>query len=176
MSTAAAANSFLFLSLETNDCCRARPHASTPTVAAHPSDHPSPVAASPAAAGSRPPAYRRHPPARPPVRPPRPPPPPACPPVHAQPPPPPPIAAPPVHHLPPFFAASPDVAASPRRPPSPSSSTVVVAEPSKLLGPHARVLVSRNSDGYACAQNNLTGSVRVSQGPRINHLQPEPQD
>jgi hypothetical protein len=51
-----------------------------------------------------------------------------------------------------------------------------VAEPPKLLGPHAPVLVSKTSDGYACALNNLTGSVRVSQGPRINNLQPELQD
>jgi hypothetical protein len=51
-----------------------------------------------------------------------------------------------------------------------------VAGPPKLLGPHAHVLVSKTIDGYACAPNNLTGSVRVSQGPRINHLQPEPQD
>jgi hypothetical protein len=51
-----------------------------------------------------------------------------------------------------------------------------VAEPPKLLGPHAPVLVSKTSGGYACAPNNLTGSVQVSQGPWINHLQPEPQD
>jgi hypothetical protein len=51
-----------------------------------------------------------------------------------------------------------------------------VAEPPKLLGPHAPVLVSKTSDGYACAPDNLTGSVRVPQGPRINHLQPGPQD
>jgi hypothetical protein len=49
---------------------------------------------------------------------------------------------------------------------------VSVEEPPKLLGPHAPVLVSKTSDGYACAPNNLTGSVRVSQGPQINHLQP----
>jgi hypothetical protein len=48
-----------------------------------------------------------------------------------------------------------------------------VAEPPKLLGPHAPALVSKTSDGYACAPDNLTGSVRVPQGPRINHLQPE---
>ena len=53
---------------------------------------------------------------------------------------------------------------------------VFVAEPSKLLGPHAPALVSKTSDGYACAPDNLTGSVRVPQGPRINHLQPGPQD
>jgi hypothetical protein len=29
------------------------------------------------------------------------------------------------------------------------------------LGPHAPALVSRTSDGYACALDNLTGSVRV---------------
>jgi hypothetical protein len=52
----------------------------------------------------------------------------------------------------------------------------IVAEPPKLLGPHAPALVSKTSDGYACAPDNLTGSVRVPQGPRINHLQPEPQD
>jgi hypothetical protein len=52
----------------------------------------------------------------------------------------------------------------------------VVAEPPKLLGPHAPVLVSKTSDGYACAPNNLTGFVRVSQGPQINLLQPEQQD
>ena len=51
-----------------------------------------------------------------------------------------------------------------------------VAEPPKLLGPHAPVLVSKTSDGYACAPDNLTGSVRLSQGHRINHLQPEPRD
>jgi hypothetical protein len=52
----------------------------------------------------------------------------------------------------------------------------VVAEPPKLLGPHALVLVSKTSDGYACASDNLTISVQVSQGPRINHLQPRSQD
>jgi hypothetical protein len=51
-----------------------------------------------------------------------------------------------------------------------------VAEPPKLLGPHASVLVSKTSDGYACAPDNLTWSVRVSQWPRINHLQLGPQD
>jgi hypothetical protein len=51
-----------------------------------------------------------------------------------------------------------------------------VAEPPKLLGPPAPALVSKTSDGYACAPDNLTGSVRVSHGPRINHLQPGPQD
>jgi hypothetical protein len=51
-----------------------------------------------------------------------------------------------------------------------------VAEPPKLLGPHAPILVSKTSDDYACAPNNLIGSVRVSQGPQINHLQPRSQD
>jgi hypothetical protein len=51
-----------------------------------------------------------------------------------------------------------------------------VAEPPKLLGPHAPVLVSKTSDSYACAPNNLTGSVRLPQGHRINHLQLEPRD
>jgi hypothetical protein len=51
-----------------------------------------------------------------------------------------------------------------------------VEEPLKLLGPHVHALVSKTSDGYACAPDNLTGSVRVSQGPRINHLQPGSQD
>jgi hypothetical protein len=51
-----------------------------------------------------------------------------------------------------------------------------MAEPPKLLGPHAPALVSKISDGYACALDNLTGSVRVPQGPRINHLQLGPQD
>jgi hypothetical protein len=51
-----------------------------------------------------------------------------------------------------------------------------VAEPPKLLGPHAPALVSNTSDGYACAPDNLTGSVRVPQGPRINHLQQELRD
>jgi hypothetical protein len=51
-----------------------------------------------------------------------------------------------------------------------------VVEPPKLLGPHAPVRVSKTSDGYACAPDNLTGYVRVSQGPRINHLQPGSQD
>lgn len=51
-----------------------------------------------------------------------------------------------------------------------------VAEPPKLLGPHAPVLIPRTSNSYAYAPNNLTGSVRVSQGPRINHLQPGSQD
>jgi hypothetical protein len=57
-----------------------------------------------------------------------------------------------------------------------SSKNTSVAEPPKLLGPHAPALVSKTSDGYACAPGNLTGSVRVPQRPRINHLQPEPQD
>jgi hypothetical protein len=52
----------------------------------------------------------------------------------------------------------------------------IMAEPSKLLGPHAPILVSKTSDGYACAPDNLTGSVRVPQGHRINHLQPGSQD
>jgi hypothetical protein len=51
-----------------------------------------------------------------------------------------------------------------------------VVEPPKLLGPHAPALVSKTSGGYACAPDNLTGSVRVPQGPRINHLQPGPRD
>jgi hypothetical protein len=51
-----------------------------------------------------------------------------------------------------------------------------VAEPPKLLDPHAPVLVSKTSDGYACGPYNLTGSVRVPQGPRINQLQLGPQD
>jgi hypothetical protein len=46
-----------------------------------------------------------------------------------------------------------------------------MAEPTNLLGPHAPALVLKTSNGYACAPNNLTGSVRMSQGPRINHLQ-----
>jgi hypothetical protein len=54
--------------------------------------------------------------------------------------------------------------------------TPAMAEPHKLLGPHAPVLVSKTSHGYACAPGNLTGSVQVPQGPRINHLQPEPRD
>jgi hypothetical protein len=37
----------------------------------------------------------------------------------------------------------------------------LVAEPPKLLGPHAPALFSKTSDGYACAQDNLIGSVRV---------------
>jgi hypothetical protein len=55
-------------------------------------------------------------------------------------------------------------------------ATLRVAEPPKLLGPHAPVLVSKTSDCYACAPDNLTGSVRLPQGHRINHLQPEPRD
>jgi hypothetical protein len=51
-----------------------------------------------------------------------------------------------------------------------------VAEPPKLLGPHAPALASKTSDGYACAPDNLTGSVRVPQGPRINHFQLGSQD
>jgi hypothetical protein len=51
-----------------------------------------------------------------------------------------------------------------------------MAKPPKLLGPHAPNLVSKTSDGYACAPDNLTGSVRVPQGPQINHLQLGSQD
>jgi hypothetical protein len=51
-----------------------------------------------------------------------------------------------------------------------------MAEPPKLSGPHAPVLVSKTSDCYAGAPDNSTGSVRVPQGPRINHLQLEPRD
>jgi hypothetical protein len=51
-----------------------------------------------------------------------------------------------------------------------------VAEPPKLLGPHAPALVSKTSDYYACAPDNLTGSVQLPQGHWINHLQPGPQD
>jgi hypothetical protein len=46
----------------------------------------------------------------------------------------------------------------------------IAAEPPKLLGPHAPVLVPKTSDDYACAPDNLTGSVRLPQGHRINHL------
>jgi hypothetical protein len=45
-----------------------------------------------------------------------------------------------------------------------------VTEPPKVLGPHAPVLVSKTSDGHACAPDNLIGSVRLPQGHRINHL------
>jgi hypothetical protein len=55
-----------------------------------------------------------------------------------------------------------------------ASKKVSVAEPPKLLGPHAPVLVSKTLDCYACAPDNLTGSVRLPHGHRINHLQPEP--
>jgi hypothetical protein len=34
-----------------------------------------------------------------------------------------------------------------------------VAEPPKLLGPHVPALVSKTSNGYACAPDNLIGSV-----------------
>jgi hypothetical protein len=47
---------------------------------------------------------------------------------------------------------------------------------SKLLGPYAPVLVPKTSDGYACAPDNLIGSVRLPQGHRINHLQPRSRD
>jgi hypothetical protein len=47
-----------------------------------------------------------------------------------------------------------------------------VAKPPKLSGPYAPVLVLKTSDDYACAPNNLTGSVRVPRGPRINDLPP----
>jgi hypothetical protein len=57
-----------------------------------------------------------------------------------------------------------------------ASITKNVAEPPKLLGPHAPALVSKTSDDYACALDNLKGSVRVPQGPQINHLQLGPQD
>jgi hypothetical protein len=40
-----------------------------------------------------------------------------------------------------------------------------VAEPPKLLGPHALVLVSKTLDGYAGAPDNLTGSVQVPKDP-----------
>jgi hypothetical protein len=36
---------------------------------------------------------------------------------------------------------------------------LIVAEPPKLLGTHAHVLVSKTLDYYACAPDNLTGSV-----------------
>jgi hypothetical protein len=39
------------------------------------------------------------------------------------------------------------------------ASILAVAEPPKLLDPHAPVLVSQTSDGYACASDKLTGSV-----------------
>jgi hypothetical protein len=40
-----------------------------------------------------------------------------------------------------------------------SSSLCPVAEPPKVSGPHAPVLVLKTSDGHACAPDNLTGSV-----------------
>jgi hypothetical protein len=57
-----------------------------------------------------------------------------------------------------------------------ASSITTVAEPPKLSGPHAPVLVSKTSDCYAGALDNSTGSLRVPQGPRINHLQPRSRD
>jgi hypothetical protein len=33
---------------------------------------------------------------------------------------------------------------------------LTVVEPPKLLGPHAPTLVSKTSNGYACAPDNLT--------------------
>jgi hypothetical protein len=42
------------------------------------------------------------------------------------------------------------------------NTTASVVEPPKLLGPHAPALVSKTSNGYAYAPDNLTGSVRVS--------------
>jgi hypothetical protein len=36
------------------------------------------------------------------------------------------------------------------------SATYVVAEPPKLIGPHAPILVPRTSNGYAYAPNSLT--------------------
>jgi hypothetical protein len=53
---------------------------------------------------------------------------------------------------------------------------LIMAEPLKLLGPHAPILVSKTLDFYACAPDNLIGSVRVPRGPWINHLQPRSQD
>jgi hypothetical protein len=53
---------------------------------------------------------------------------------------------------------------------------LVVAEPPKLSVPHAHVLVSKTSDGYACAPSNLIGFVRVPRGPRINDLLPRSHD
>jgi hypothetical protein len=38
----------------------------------------------------------------------------------------------------------------------PCTRATAVAEPLKLLGPHAPVLVSKTSDCYACAPDNLT--------------------
>jgi hypothetical protein len=34
---------------------------------------------------------------------------------------------------------------------------------------HMHLSLSQGPDGYACVPNNLTGSVRVSQEPWINH-------
>jgi hypothetical protein len=42
--------------------------------------------------------------------------------------------------------------------------------------PHAHVFVPKTSNDYACVLDNLKESIRVSQGPRINHLQPRSQD
>jgi hypothetical protein len=41
---------------------------------------------------------------------------------------------------------------------------------------HMHLIVLKTFDCYACALDNLTGSVRVPQGPRINHEQPGSQD
>jgi hypothetical protein len=48
--------------------------------------------------------------------------------------------------------------------------TECLAEPPKLLGSHAPVLVSKTSDSYACEPYNLIESVRVPEGPQINHI------
>jgi hypothetical protein len=53
-----------------------------------------------------------------------------------------------------------------------SAPILAIAEPPKLSGPHAPVSVSKTLDGYPCAPNNLTGSVRVPRGPQINDLLP----
>jgi hypothetical protein len=37
----------------------------------------------------------------------------------------------------------------------PSEGSLIVAEPHKLYGPHAPILLSKTSDGYACVLDNL---------------------
>jgi hypothetical protein len=80
-----------------------------------------------------------------------------------------------------MFASSSNFNGRPRRnfvshAPKKMCNKPTITEPPKLSGPHAPVLVSKTSNDYACAPNNLTGSVRVPRGPRINDLPPRSQD
>jgi hypothetical protein len=50
------------------------------------------------------------------------------------------------------------------------ASILVVAEPPKLYGPHAPVIIPKTSVGYACVPNNLKGLSGVLGKPESSTI------